>query len=52
MKNTDLKEIRDKIIVGMKISAQKFLQKKKLQNDKIIISSNGVIRIIEAKEIE
>ncbi len=52
MKSSDIKEIRDRIIEGMKISAQKFLQKKKLQNGKVIISSNGVIQVIDAEEIE
>lgn len=52
MKPNDLKEIRERIVAGMNISAQKFLEKKKLQNGKLIISRNGIIQIIEAKDIK
>jgi hypothetical protein len=47
MKNSELKEIRDRIIEGMKISAQKFISKKKSLGQKIVISENGVIREVE-----
>jgi hypothetical protein len=47
MKNSELKEIRDRIIEGMKISAKKFISKKKSLGQKIVISENGVIREVE-----
>jgi hypothetical protein len=47
MKNSELKEIRDRIIEGMKISAQKFISKKKSLGQKIVISENGVIHEVE-----
>jgi hypothetical protein len=47
MKNSELKEIRDRIIEGMKISAQKFISKKKSLGQKIVISENGIIREVE-----
>ena len=47
MKNSELKEIRDRIIEGVKISAQKFISKKKSPGQKIVISENGIIREVE-----
>lgn len=52
MKNSDLKELRDLIIDGMKISAQKFILMKKKLGQKIVISENGQIKIIEASELK
>jgi hypothetical protein len=52
MKNKELKEIRDRIIEGMKISAQKFILKKKSLGQKIVVSENGIIQVIEAKELQ
>ena len=51
MKNSELKEIRDRIIEGMKISAQKFILKKKRLGQKIVISENGNIQVIEASDL-
>jgi hypothetical protein len=51
MKNSDLKEIRDRIIEGMKISAQKFISQKKRSGQKIVISENGNIQVIEASDL-
>ena len=41
----------DLIVEGMKISAKKMLIKKKQLGQKLVISENGVIKIIEAKDI-
>ncbi len=43
MINAELKEIRDRIIEGMKISAEKLVAKKKRLGQKIVISENDVI---------
>ncbi len=52
MNNSELKEIRDKIIEGMKISAKKFISNKKRLGQKIVISEKGTIRIIDAKDLD
>lgn len=52
MKSIELKEIRDRIIEGMKISAQKFILKKKSLGQKIVVSENGNIQVIEAEELK
>ena len=51
MKATDIKDIRNRIVEGMKISALKFIKNKKEAGEKIIISEAGVIRIIEPKDL-
>ncbi len=51
MKNSELKEIRDRIIEGMKVSAQKFILKKKSLGQKIVVSENGNIQVIEATDL-
>lgn len=52
MKTTKTKNIRDKIIEGIKISAAKFVKKKKESGQKIIISESGVIKIINPDDIK
>jgi hypothetical protein len=52
MADNEFKKIRDKIVEGMKISAEKLLAKKKLLGQKLVISENGIIQIIEAREIK
>jgi hypothetical protein len=46
MKNSNTTEIRNLIVAGMKISAEKLLEKKKKLGQKIVISENGIIRVI------
>lgn len=52
MKTSDAKGIRDRIVEGIKISAVKFLKKKKESGQKIIVSESGVIRIINPEDIK
>jgi hypothetical protein len=52
MKNSELKEIRDRIIEGMKISAQKFILKKKRLGQKIVVREYGNIQVIEASDLD
>jgi hypothetical protein len=52
MKKNELDIIRDQIIKGMKISAKKLVESKKLLGQKLIISENGVIRIIDPSDIK
>ena len=51
MNDSEIKSIRAKIIEAMKISAQKMIEQKKRLGQKIVISENGVIRIIEAADL-
>lgn len=51
MNDSEIKTIRDKIIEAMKISGQKMIEQKKRLGQKIVISENGVIRIIEAVDL-
>ena len=50
MANQELKTIRDKIVEGMKISAERLWAKKKLLGQKLVISENGIIQIIDPRE--
>jgi len=51
MSETESKETIEKIKMAMKISAEKFLAKKKLLNQKFVISENGKIKIIDPSEL-
>jgi len=51
MKNSEIKEIRDRIIEAMKISAKKFIANKKRLGQKIVVSEHGKIQIIEASDL-
>jgi hypothetical protein len=51
MKPSETDKTRDLIVEGMKISAKKMLIRKKQLGQKLVISENGVIKIIEAKDI-
>ncbi len=52
MKNKELNSIRDKIVKGMKISAKKLVESKKNLGQKLIISENGEIQVIDPKELK
>ena len=51
MKPSETDKTRDLIVEGMKISYKKMLIKKKQLGQKLVFSENGVIKIIEAKDI-
>lgn len=52
MKTTDAKNLRDRIVEGIKISGERFVKNKKELGQKIIISESGVIRIINPDDIK
>ena len=52
MKTIETKNIRDKIVEGIKISATRFVKMKKESKQKIIISESGVIKIIQPDDIQ
>jgi hypothetical protein len=52
MKTTDAKNLRERIVEGIKISAARFVKNKKELGQKIIISESGVIRIINPDDIK
>lgn len=52
MKNKELRSIRDQIVEGMKISSEKLVQSKKNLGQKLIISDNGVIKVIDPKDLK
>lgn len=51
MKDEELNNIRDKIVQGMKVSAKKLVESKRKLGQKLIISENGEIQIIDPKEL-
>ena len=51
MKNKELNIIRDKVIKGMKISAEKLVESKKELGQNLVISENGKIKIINPEDI-
>lgn len=52
MRKTKTEETRNLIVEGMKIAAQKFISAKKKSGQKIVTSENGIIKVIEAKDIK
>lgn len=46
MKKKELNSIRNKIIKGMEVSAKKLVQSKKKLGQKMVISENGKIKVI------
>lgn len=52
MSNKEIIEWRNQIIEAIKISAQKMLEQKKKLGQKLVISENGVIKVINAKDIK
>ena len=51
MTNTEIDKLQEKIIQGMQISAEKLIAEKKRLNLPIVVSENGVIKVIEAKDL-
>ena len=47
MSNKERKILKEKIKRAIKISSQKLIEKKKALGQKLVISENGIIRIIE-----
>jgi hypothetical protein len=47
MSNTERELLKEKIKRAIKISSQKLIEKKKALGQKLVISENGKIRIIE-----
>ena len=52
MTDSELKKTRDKIVHGMQISGKKLLAKKKLLGQELVISENGIIKILKAVDIK
>ena len=52
MSHQEIIELDNLIEKAMQISAQKLLDQKKRLGQKLVISENGVITIIEAKDIK
>lgn len=52
MNKKEFKQTRDQIVKGMIISAEKLLIKKKLLGQKLVISENGIIRIIDPLDLK
>jgi hypothetical protein len=47
MSNKEREILKEKIKRAIKISSQKLIEKKKALGQKLVISENGIIRIIE-----
>lgn len=47
MNNNEKKILKEKIIRAIKISSQKLIEKKKALGQKLVISEEGKIRVIE-----
>lgn len=52
MTSQEAKEFRDLIVEAIKISAEKFRLTKKKLGQKIVVSRNGVITIVDPKDIK
>lgn len=52
MKNIGISKLRNNIIEGMKLSSQKLKAQKKRLGQNIVVSENGVIKEIEAKDLK
>ena len=52
MKNIDISKLRNDIVEGMRLSAEKLKALKKQLGKTIVISENGVIKEIEAKDLK
>lgn len=51
MSNQELKELDALIEKAMKVSAEKLLEEKKRLGQEMVISENGVIKIIDPKDL-
>jgi hypothetical protein len=52
MSNKEITEWRNLIVEAIKVSAQKMLEQKKKLGQKLVISENGIIKIVDAKDIQ
>lgn len=52
MTKQEITEWRNLIVEAIKISAQKMLEQKKKFGQKLVISENGVIKVIDARDIK
>ncbi|MDQ3395323.1 MAG: hypothetical protein M3512_14595 [Bacteroidota bacterium] len=52
MKNIDIVKLRNDIVEGMRLSSEKLKALKKQLGRTIVISENGVIKEIEAKDLK
>lgn len=52
MNNIDVQNLRNSIVEGMKQSSEKLKTMKKQLGRRIVISENGVIKEIEAKDLK
>jgi hypothetical protein len=52
MSNQELKELDALIEKAMKVSAEKLLEQKKKLGQELIISENGVIKVIDPSDIK
>lgn len=52
MGNEELKNLNEKIYKGLEISFQKLLDKLSLQDDELVVSQNGKIVRIKARNFE
>ncbi len=52
MRNINISKLRNDIVEGMKLSSEKLKALKKQLGNTIVISENGEIREIEAKDLK
>lgn len=52
MNSQEISTCRDQIVNAIQDSSKRFLAEKKLNNQKIIVSENGVIKKLNAKDIK
>jgi hypothetical protein len=52
MSHQELKELDTLIEKAMKVSAEKLLEQKKRLGQELVISENGIVKVIDAKDIK
>jgi hypothetical protein len=52
MTKDEVKELRNKIIEGLKLSSKKMIEDKKKINGKIVVYADGKIQTINARDIK
>jgi len=52
MKAREQEDLADKIVEAMRLSSKKLIADKKRLNQSVVVSENGVIRVIEAKDLK
>lgn len=48
----DIKELRETILKGMKVSSKKMIKEKIRLGQTIVISENGIVKEVDPKELE